>query len=65
VAAFRANGAGDRADLERHARSAAEILGRDLAPAAVGDRLVAALEARLGVVFHPATFEAVGIPEPR
>jgi lipoate-protein ligase A len=63
VAAFRANASGDRALLERHARSTTELLGRGLVDSLLGARVAAALSARLHAPLRPAGFADLGIAE--
>ena|SRR2546427_1549127 len=64
VAAFRADAAGERAELERHARAATEILGQALPAAILGDRVAAALSDRLRAPLRAAGFDELGIAEP-
>ena len=64
VASFRANAGGDRALLERHARSTTELLGRDVVDSLLGARVAAALSARLLAPLRPAVFAELGIAEP-
>jgi len=64
VASFRANAPGDRALLERHARSATELLGREVADSLLGARVASALSARLLAPLRPAQFAELGIAEP-
>ncbi|MBI4364900.1 MAG: lipoate--protein ligase family protein [Candidatus Latescibacteria bacterium] len=63
VARFRL-GRSERADLDRHARSAGELLGRAPDPSALAGRLERAIEARFGVVLEEGDFRLVGIAEP-
>ena len=63
VASFRANAWGDRALLERHARSTTELLGRDVVDSLLGARVAAALSARLHARLQPAGFAELGIAE--
>lgn len=65
VAEYRSDRARDRFDLDRHARSATELLGRTLDAPHLGDRLAAALASRLGTTFRPASFAELGLEEPR
>lgn len=64
VAAFRAGAAGDRAELDRHARSAAELLGHELSASALGSCIAAALASRLEAPLRPTEFAELGIAEP-
>jgi lipoate-protein ligase A len=64
VAAFRADASRDRELLERHARSAPELLGGGIADSDLGARVASALAARLDVPLHPAGFAELGIAEP-
>lgn len=64
VAIFRADFRGVLSELELHARAATEILGSDLPPKLLSDRLAEALSARLGGSLHEAGFGELGIPEP-
>jgi len=66
VARYRASSAsteeGDA--LERHARSASEILGHPVEAATLASALQGGLERALGTPLAPAEFDAVGIREP-
>jgi lipoate-protein ligase A len=64
VASFRTGGEGDRDALRRHARSAAELLEREIDARVLGDQLAAAIESRWGVDLSEAGFAAIGVPEP-
>jgi lipoate-protein ligase A len=64
VAAFRADAPEARAELERHARAATEILGGDIPQGLLGGRLAEAISARIGDTLREATFADLGIPEP-
>jgi len=64
VATYRSGGVRDRAALERHARSAAELLGREVGAARLGDRIAVCLEGGLGVELREADFEDLGIQAP-
>lgn len=57
AARFRVDAAHDAALLREHARSIGEALGRAPDAAAVGDRLLAALAERFGVLLVPGTLE--------
>jgi lipoate-protein ligase A len=68
IAAFRSAGDGERAELERHARSVGELLGLDAGEpltarlaADVADRLAEAVSARFGVPLLDTTFARLGI----
>jgi lipoate-protein ligase A len=63
VASFRASGESDRDALRRHARSATELLEREIDSALLGDRLAAAIESRWGVGLREAELDSMGIPE--
>jgi lipoyl(octanoyl) transferase len=65
VASFRASGEADRISLQRHARSAAELLEREIDAEALGNLLAASIESRWGVGMRDSTFAAAGLPEPR
>lgn len=64
VAAFRADAPGDRAELDRHARSASELLGRALPAFFLGARVATALSARLRTPLEHMDFADLGIAEP-
>lgn len=64
VAAYRSSGAHDRAALDRHARSAAELLGREVEAVRLGDRIAACLEGRFGAAFREAEFASLGVEAP-
>ena len=64
VASFRTNAQGDRALLERHARSTTELLGRGVMDSLLGARVAAALSAGLLAPLRPARFADLGIAEP-
>jgi lipoate-protein ligase A len=64
VADFRADAPGDRAELDRHARSTTEILGRALPAFFLGARVAAALSARFRAPLQHTDFADLGIAEP-
>jgi lipoate-protein ligase A len=64
VAALRLDGSEDRTALERHARSAAELLGAAIEPGDLADRVASAIAARFEVALEPVPFGAVGALEP-
>ncbi len=64
VALFRLDRSAARAALEEHARSAVEVLGRDVEVEGLGALLARSLSGRLGAALHPAGFPDLGIAEP-
>lgn len=64
VAAFRAEAARERAELDLHARAATEISGRELPVGALGGHVAEHLAALLRTVFTQAAFAELAIPEP-
>ena len=64
IADFRADAPGDRVELDRHARSTTEILGRALPAYFLGARVAAALSARLRAPLEHIDFADLGIAEP-
>lgn len=64
VALFRQEPDRDRSELLRHARSAAEILGRDVQGERLGAGILESLSRLLGATFVEATFADLGLAEP-
>lgn len=64
VALFRKEPERDRSELLRHARSAAEILGRDVEGECLGAGILDSLSRLLGASFAAATFADLGLAEP-
>jgi lipoyl(octanoyl) transferase len=54
----------EQGDLDRHARSAGELLGRAPDPAELAGRLAKAIETRFGVTLEEAPFSSLGIADP-
>ena len=64
LARYRDDPGRHRAALERHARSAAELSGRELPAGPLGDRVSAFLSASIGAAFVGAAFPDLGIETP-
>jgi lipoate-protein ligase A len=64
IARYREDPGRHRAALEHHARSAAELSGRELPAGLLGDRVSAFLSASIGAAFVGAAFPDLGIETP-